>query len=786
MTQNQQTQILSDVQQNHHRFGPNRPSNVQIQPSIQLGSSSTSQKIYSQNAPPIFRPKQTPNNNFQFPPQQTTNPRQQTQPIFGPQVNRKLQNLNNNHYNFQHHTQTNFIPNFSKQIPTDQRQPTPNIQHQRSVQNQLQQTQFFDNNLTQNGPPAFNSIYQQTTLAPPPQFQFQPPQPQHQQQQQLRFQQQFPQNQFPPQQQFNQFNQAQNFPPHSQPQSPLRDQEFLLQRDIEEEQRKIKDLQERQKIVQKHELFLQKQYQKQQAKVHQLHQEFLKKQKPETLPTPSAQTSTRGRTVLPSERTIFEQADFSSINPGDLDFLLKNHKEELLKQFDIQRVESKPTKARSKAKTTKALGRDDLLKQLKLALAEAPPADLGDNKFSEMDLVLPNGEKVQVIRTSDPEIIKRANVNSEAVFTQQLAPPTSAKPLTIEDIAKSGLLPPGANFELIKQTDNGNVEKVVKIPPQKKITFVYLEEQDDGSYKVQGVKSNNDKEAKTSGVEVDSIIKRIQSGDIQLPPPSSYNRDKVETPVPPTVPTTSTTTTTTPRPTTTTTRTTTTTTTTPRPTTTTTTTERTTTTTTTTTTEAPKPIPTMRVSVIPHSEPLDDDRRPIFINSNSIARSSSSAPITTIYAESASTPSPNTISSYTPNPYSTTRYTTASSIFQNDNTAYQFGISTTTEAPLPESTVEDKAPIFASAPSEQFPVTSDNIVPTESNDLSVILKKHGLFAMAKYLKQSGLDTILNETGPYTIFVPTDKAFKSLLVQLGGPDKAEEKFKNNPRLLSGVI
>lgn len=57
--------------------------------------------------------------------------------------------------------------------------------------------------------------------------------------------------------------------------------------------------------------------------------------------------------------------------------------------------------------------------------------------------------------------------------------------------------------------------------------------------------------------------------------------------------------------------------------------------------------------------------------------------------------------------------------------------------------------------------------------------------MAKYLRQSGLDSILNETGPYTVFAPSDKAFKNLLVQLGGPDRAEEKFKSNPRLLSGV-
>jgi hypothetical protein len=46
-------------------------------------------------------------------------------------------------------------------------------------------------------------------------------------------------------------------------------------------------------------------------------------------------------------------------------------------------------------------------------------------------------------------------------------------------------------------------------------------------------------------------------------------------------------------------------------------------------------------------------------------------------------------------------------------------------------------------------------------------------------------TLMPFAGPYTVFAPTDKAFRALLVQLGGPDKAEEKFKENPRLLSGV-
>lgn len=36
-----------------------------------------------------------------------------------------------------------------------------------------------------------------------------------------------------------------------------------------------------------------------------------------------------------------------------------------------------------------------------------------------------------------------------------------------------------------------------------------------------------------------------------------------------------------------------------------------------------------------------------------------------------------------------------------------------------------------------------------------------------------------------MFVPTDKAFRALLVQLGGPDRAEDKFRENPRLLIGV-
>lgn len=36
--------------------------------------------------------------------------------------------------------------------------------------------------------------------------------------------------------------------------------------------------------------------------------------------------------------------------------------------------------------------------------------------------------------------------------------------------------------------------------------------------------------------------------------------------------------------------------------------------------------------------------------------------------------------------------------------------------------------------------------PTSQENLASLLRKEGLFAMAKYLRQSGLDNVLNETG----------------------------------------
>ncbi|XP_039430375.1 nuclear receptor coactivator 6 isoform X2 [Culex pipiens pallens] len=930
LSQQQQTHILSDIQQHQHRFnlhqGQRPPSNVIIQPSIQLPV--PSQQLSQLNQ----RPFSNSNNPFQSP------------PVLPPQFNGKQLPPQLPPNNFRP-PQSSRQPHSGFGAQPDTRIPPP----PRSVQNTFQpsQQQFFGGPLPNqpfvNGGPITSSV-QSPFLQPPafpapqqsPQSQ-QPPQhsPQvrfpasspnsHAPQAQALFQappqtQQFqpapqatfgqpivqqpfdtnhirsevvPLNQQPlqtsnfnpfanqqqqqqQQQSFNSFPPAQNLPvfaptqtlnsqpgvfPQIQPAAAHISQQqtqlsFQQQQELEnrlkEESVRIRELQEKQKIIQKHEQFLQKQYQKQQAKVQQLHQEFLKKQQNiiqqqqdyETI----RKTPTVGLQALPSERTVYEKAtkayqkpspttttaystttqrnlaviplksnskkDYSTISKTDLDALLQSNR------FQTVRTESpKPTKARPpKAKSTKALGRDELLKQLKLALAEQGPQELGNRNFSATDLVLPNGEKVQVIRTTDPEIIKRANVNSEAVLTQQLDTPTTAKPLSFEDIAKSGILPPGADFELIKQSEDGQIEDIGKIPPQKKVTFVYLEEQDDGSYKVQGVKGSADKETKTSGADVDSILKRIKNGEIQLPPPSNK---AVKTPIVVEGAPSSTT---------------------------------------------PRIMPVQKansVTIIPHSTPLENHypHSTNFVADHTIPRTASS-PSSTTYISTASPSSPSPVSAYSPSTYSGSTIPQSSSTYVSstqspitnyypvDNTLhYTGGISSTyptTPSPIPTAT-----PVSPSSTTAHFSTRSENYIaastlaqqtasstiyqqqqqtaaatgkfdvvhptvpapeavpvtqqqeqalpltqqpqPSSSSssssaasELPAILKKNGLFAMAKYLRQSGLDTILNETGPYTIFVPTDKAFRSLLVQLGGPEKAEEKFKNNPRLLSGLL
>lgn len=170
--------------------------------------------------------------------------------------------------------------------------------------------------------------------------------------------------------------------------------------------------------------------------------------------------------------------------------------------------------------------RELLLKQLKLALAQSGDDDDVIRNVTTRDLILPNGKKIQLIHAPNGLPSIAPSTDSSSVQTSSLLPSTTTTikpPKTIfEELTKGGVLPPGADFEIIRQKSDGKLEEIGKSPiiqnPAKKVTFVVLEEQPDGSYKVQGVKGNaNDKE---SGTDVESIVEKIKKGELKLPPSS--------------------------------------------------------------------------------------------------------------------------------------------------------------------------------------------------------------------------------------------------------------------------
>jgi uncharacterized surface protein with fasciclin (FAS1) repeats len=323
------------------------------------------------------------------------------------------------------------------------------------------------------------------------------------------------------------------------------------------------------------------------------------------------------------------------------------------------------------------------------------------------------------------------------------------------------VIPPGTNFELLKTGASGGLEQIggipTNLPNQKKVTFVLLEEQDDGTLKVQGVKgSGKDKPE----VDVDSILKRIKNGEIKLPPnlkPSPTVETKLES-------------------------------------------------------TTPKKEVVAGITVSPNSFASAEDVASIPILKTNIGTHfvATSTPSSTVYTKIF--PSSTVRSSTTAAPVvssTTHKVTREPHILNQQNDLVRQASTASSGSPNTifnyQSTVKQPKPTAPSLPSSSVtifqsisptvPTTPFFVQPTGNAfdletkppqlELPEVLKKNGLYAMAKFLKQSGLDTILNETGPYTIFVPTDKAFRTLLVQLGGPEKAEEKFKDNPRLLSGV-
>lgn len=363
------------------------------------------------------------------------------------------------------------------------------------------------------------------------------------------------------------------------------------------------------------------------------------------------------------------------------------------------------------------------------------------------EIILPNGEKVELIRTSDPNLVsdgvklEPGSDLEKLVFSRTTTTTTVKPPMEILDELTKSV--PSSNYELLKTGASGGLETIGKhLPKEKKVTFVLLEEQSDGTLKVQGVKGND----KDKNVDIDAILSKIKRGEIKLPDNHKIGSTTKRPEVSSTIRTIQ--------------------------------------------TSTLRPI---KATITPNSFATEESDR--FVSTTGFASeedSSSEIPSiktnigTQIISSSSILPyfsSPTTTRS--PKKASRTAHilNSPSDDLQNQASSVQTSPSKNLLAPNPTDVTIQKS---VTPSVNLFPIQETFTSPESSKEeMTDILKKNNLFAMAKFLKQSGLDTILNETGPYTIFVPTDKAFRTLLIQLGGPEKAEEKFKENPRLLSGV-
>ncbi|XP_072937351.1 uncharacterized protein [Epargyreus clarus] len=555
---------------------------------------------------------------------------------------------------------------------------------------------------------------------------------------------------------------------------------------------KLKELQERQRIIQKHQEFVQKQQQKQQEKVEKLHEEFISKQATKPVPTyPTTEsyenlysrTQDKRRPILPHETDLFRKAvemyekdhpttttsttttTTTTARPQTPRYRTRatpkprsppqdKNKQKLYNEIKnlLEESETKGFDDNLRAKSVALLQKPDILKQLKVALAENPE-DFNEKNFSSREISL-NGQKFEVIRTTNPNLIPKGAISADSQHLAQIMAAAQENQkesrISFDDLTK-GVLPPGANFELIKQSDNGKLEEV-KVPSaiqnKKKVTFVFLEEQDDGSYKVKGVKANG--QQTEEGPEVENILNKIKKGEIQLPGPTKISNSIYSS-----------------------------------------------------TTASPSTESTDYIAESSHHPSSYSS----FVTTSNYGTSGLTNPATQTtplpvfrnpVAQATRSTQPQT-QTFAPSTQVTTteRYiaksTTPTYIINRGNN------NPSPRNPFPSSTVVNTTPSYRPTPEDLVVIGSSTIPPNfdTSNSHLVsprptnpglvdILKENGLFATAKYLKQSGLDTILNETGPYTIFAPTDKAFRTLLVQLGGPDRAEEKFRDNPRLLSGLL
>lgn len=159
-----------------------------------------------------------------------------------------------------------------------------------------------------------------------------------------------------------------------------------------------------------------------------------------------------------------------------------------------------------------------------------PNLDFLSANNSSAPIYLPNGQNIKIIQVPskiDPTKKKPTPQIKTIVINQPTTTTTTTtvKPpeLLLKELTK-GL--PG-DFEIIRQTQDGGLEELGKQGiPQKKVTFVILEEQPDGTLKVQGVRGNENGPKENNGEEVQSIIKKIEKGEIKLPKSTKSDREQ--------------------------------------------------------------------------------------------------------------------------------------------------------------------------------------------------------------------------------------------------------------------
>ncbi len=64
--------------------------------------------------------------------------------------------------------------------------------------------------------------------------------------------------------------------------------------------------------------------------------------------------------------------------------------------------------------------------------------------------------------------------------------------------------------------------------------------------------------------------------------------------------------------------------------------------------------------------------------------------------------------------------------------------------------------------------------------LPEVLTREGASTLVGFLEEAGLDDVLSEDGPFTVFAPTNEAFGKL------PDELVDTLKNDPDLLKKVL